>query len=415
MSEQRFDVLVAGGGTVGAVTAALLARCGFSVAVVDARPPGFDAQAGYQLRMSAVSPGSVAVLQQAGAWAEVEKTRACAYRRMLIEDPQAGRQLEFEASVFGLERLGTIVENDLLRMATWQQLQASGLVQLYCPAKIRCVEQDAHSVKLTLDDDSRLAASLLVACDGAGSQLRQWMGVPGEHWVYNQAALVCVAEKQQANPGVAWQRFLPGGPLAFLPLQDGRSSIVWTLPASQARQLLQAGDDEFTYALGQASEGWLGALETCGPRASFPLSMRLSRQWVSGRTVLLGDAAHVVHPLAGQGLNIGLADSAALAQVLVSSRRQGLDLADARRLRAFERWRKSESGLLAAGIHAIGGLFRIEALAPLRGFGLKLVGDSWFAREAFVRRAAGQGESAPRLARGDTVQALLRETPGAGA
>ena len=279
---------MAGGGTVGAVTAALLARCGMRVAVLDARPPGFDPAADYGLRMSAVSPGSGAILQQAAAWSEVESTRSCAYRRMRVEDRDADSVLEFEAAVFGLERLGTIVENDLLRQAAWHQLEASPLVDLYCPATLARFEQDARQVSLELDDGRRLITGLLVGCDGAASRVRRGIGAGSDVWAYNQAGLVSVVRKQQANPGVAWQRFGPGGPLAFLPLSDGRSSIVWTLPRAEAQSLLAAEDDEFIEALDSASKGWLGNVEGCGPRACFPLSMRLSRQWVSGRVGAAG-------------------------------------------------------------------------------------------------------------------------------
>ncbi len=236
--------------------------------------------------------------------------------------------------------------------------------------------------------------------------MRKSIGIGQEVWEYNQKGLVCVVRKSRPNPGIAWQRFLDGGPLAFLPLEDGRSSIVWTRPRAEADRLLEMPDTEFMAELQAASEGWLGELEAVGPRAAFPLAMRLSGRHVSGRAVLLGDAAHVVHPLAGQGVNLGFADAAALVEVLAGNRSRGLDLAEKASLRRYERWRKSESGLMSWGVHGLGGLFGLDGLTGLRRFGMGLVGRSWFMKEAFVRRAAGLNRNAPALSRGSELKSL---------
>ncbi len=412
---RRFDVAVAGAGMVGAAAASMLARCGFSVALIEMKKPQpFSSDRPVGLRVSAISPGSAAVLEQAGAWAEIEAGRSNAYRRMHIEDHAGGSAgnegLDFEAPVFGMERLGTIVENDLVQSALWNVLGnevGNPLVRLYCPALLTGVQQSDNSIILSLDNGAKIEAALLIGADGAMSGVRKMAGVGQDVWEYNQKGVVCVIKKSQANPGVAWQRFLPGGPLAFLPLSDGSSSIVWTLPVLEADRMMSLPAEEFNSELAAASDGWLGEVVECGERAAFPLIMRLSERYVADRIVLLGDAAHVVHPLAGQGVNLGLADAAALVETLTENRTAGRDIADGEALRKFERWRKSESELMAGGIHGLRALFMLQGLAPVRRLGLKLVSRSWFVKDAFLQRAAGQGRNAPRISRGDSLQSLI--------
>jgi len=409
MKHVSYDVVIIGAGMVGATLASLLSRAGFSVALVEAQEPAaFDAAADVGLRVSAISPGSAAILEQAGAWKKISAQRVRPYRRMQVEDGVEPEPLVFDAPVFNLERLGTIVENDLVQWSAWQVVSAGGLVDIYCPDHLDGIETGGQQNRVSLGSGQVLTASLVVGADGAASKVRKILGVRQEHFSYNQHGLVAVVGKHKPNPGVAWQRFLPGGPLAFLPLADGRSSIVWTLPSAEARRLMALDDADFTGELDDASSGWLGKIETLGPRAAFPLSMRLSESYASKRTVLTGDAAHVVHPLAGQGVNLGFADAAVLAEMLIAVRLGGGDIGSADVLKTYDRARRSESETMAFGMHAIRGLFAIEGLAPLRRAGLALVKRSWPVRDMFLQRAAGVGANAPRLARGATLQELMR-------
>jgi len=408
-----FDVVVAGAGMVGAATAALLSRAGFSVAVIERREPRpFDAAAPVGLRVSAFSPGSADVLREAGAWRQVERQRHCAYRRMQVEDRDETSVLAFDAPEFGLERLGTIVENDLVQWTLWQSLLATGGVEILCPATITGIEYEAGDCIVRLQDGDPLRGRLLVGADGANSQVRDLLGIRQEHWEYGQQGVVGVVHTASPNPGLAWQRFMEGGPLAFLPLQDGTSSIVWSRPSAEAERLLALEDEEFLSELQQAAAGgeghWPDRVTACGPRAAFPLTMRLSERYTARRAVLVGDAAHVVHPLAGQGVNLGLLDAAGLVEVLVEARAMQDDWAEERVLLKFGRWRRSEAEIMARGIHNLRGLFLPEELGLLRRLGMGMVSRSWTAREAFIRRATGRNRNAPALARGQALTELLR-------
>jgi 2-octaprenyl-3-methyl-6-methoxy-1,4-benzoquinol hydroxylase/2-octaprenylphenol hydroxylase len=409
MSKLQYDVAVIGAGMVGSALASLLSRSGFSVALVETcEPHPFDADAEVGLRVSAISPGSAAVLQQTGAWTQVTAQRARPYRRMQVEDGVDLDPLVFDAPVFNLERLGTIVENALLQWSLWQVVSSGGLVDTYCPDGLHAIEFSQDHNRVVLESGTALTASLVVGADGARSRVRKEIGIRQDCWSYNQHGLVAVVGKQKANPGVAWQRFLPGGPLAFLPLEDGRSSIVWSQPSAEAGRLLALDTDGFIDELDAASSGWLGSVESCGPRAAFPLNMRLSECYASQRTVLMGDAAHVVHPLAGQGVNLGFADAAVFTETLIRTRLAGGDIGSAAVMKNYDRARRAESEAMAFGMHALRSLFNIEGLTPLRRTGLALVKRSWTIKDLFLQRAAGLGKAAPRLATGATLRELMQ-------
>jgi 2-octaprenylphenol hydroxylase len=411
--DRLFDAVVVGAGMVGAAAAALLARAGFSVAVIESHEPvPVDPADPVGLRVSAFSPGSMDVLREAGAWRQLERLRHCAYRRMIIEDRDETTLLEFDAPSFGLERLGTIVENDLVQWTLWQSLLATGGVEILCPDRVKSFEQGGDHWVVTLHSGKGLRGRLLVGADGAESPVRRMLGITQEHWEYGQQGVVAVVHSTTPNPGVAWQRFMEGGPLAFLPLQDGASSIVWSRPAAEAERLLALDERAFLAELEAAAAGgeghWPDRVTACGPRAAFPLTMRLSNRYSAQRSVLVGDAAHVVHPLAGQGVNLGLLDAAGLVEVLVEARARQDDLGAEKVLLKYGRWRRSEAELMARGIHNLRGLFMPQELGPLRRLGMALVSRSWTAREAFIRRATGRHRNAPALARGMALTDLLR-------
>lgn len=398
---------------VGAAAAALLARAGFSVAVVERNEPGpFKSEQAVGLRVSAFSPGAALILGEAGAWHQVERQRHCPYRRMIVEDREESSCLEFNAAEFGLERLGTLVENELVQWSLWQSLLTMGGVELFCPDGVAGLEYIDGDPSICLVSGKTITCRLLVGADGANSDIRKQLGIKQDHWEYGQSGLVSVIQTSTPNNGVAWQRFLDGGPLAFLPLADGSSSIVWSLPEADAARLLKLDDNAFLAELNVAIAGgeghWPDTVTDCGPRAAFPLSMRLAERYAARRGVLIGDAAHVVHPLAGQGVNLGLLDAAGLVEAMIGARNKNADFASEKTLEKFGRWRRSEAEVMARGMHGIRGLFIPEPLGPLRRLGFGLVANSWTVRDAFIKRATGQNRNAPALARGQTLTDLLR-------
>ena len=342
---------------------------------------------------------------------QVENHRHCPYRVMRVEDRDETATLEFQAPEFGLDVLGTIVENDLVQWALWQSLTVMAGVDFPGPGRVSELGYEQGLPVVTLESGEAIRARLLAAADGAASQLRQLLGIGQRHWEYGQAGIVGVVRSAEPNRGVAWQRFIEGGPIAFLPLPDGRSSMVWSCPESEAGRRLELDDDAFLAELEQAVSGspghWPGPLEAIGPRASFPLTMRLSDRYAGRRAVLLGDAAHVMHPLAGQGVNTGLLDAAGLVEKLIEARAEQRDIGDARVLERYERWRRSEAEMMSQGVHGLRGLFLPEELGLLRRAGLGLVARSWTVRDVFIKRATGRHSNAPALARGQSLADLL--------
>lgn len=419
MADSRHDVIVVGAGMVGATAACLLSRAGFAVAVVESHQPAvFDHSAPVGLRVSAISPGAADVLAEAGAWRIISRTRHCAYRRMHVEDRDGSASIDFNSAEFGLDRLGTLVENGLVQSALWQCLNALAAVEIHCPERLQGIEFEPGGVRLRLQNGHCLSGRLLVGADGADSAVRRLLGIGTQYWAYGQSGIVAVVHTERMNTGLAWQRFMAGGPLALLPLADGSSSMVWSRPDAEARRLLALDDAAFCREVealfqtaGGGAGGPFGTVLSCGPRAAFPLRMQLCETYAAERAVLLGDAAHVVHPLAGQGVNIGLLDAAALVEVLLAAARDGSDFGAQETVQKFARWRRSEAEVMARGIHGIRSLFQVEPLGPVRKWGLALVARSWYLRELFIRRASGHDRGAPALARGRKLSDLLRQQP----
>ncbi len=389
-----FDMIVVGGGPAGATAAALLAKGGQKVALIDRRRPATpDPDSDFDPRVVAISPGSAAVLEQADAWSRMAKQRLGPYDRMQVHSNRS--RILFRASEHGLAKLGWIVELPRLQHALWQSLERIG-VELITPATVSGFQQHDRYLKLELDDGRVLKTGLLIAADGARSELRRLSGIATGMWHYNQSALVSHITTERANDGIAWQRFTDHGPLALLPLADGRSSIVWSQPERRIAELRQLDDDAFVAALNQAQDSPFGAALAASPRYAFALIRRQAEQLVRGRLVLLGDAARNVHPLAGQGLNLGLSDAAALAEVFENT---GRDDPIHRPLARYERWRLSSAGLVAGGMHAINTLTQASTGRRVTGLGFEMAARLWPLRQAFVATACGLDRDSPRLAR----------------
>ena len=389
-SRARLDVAVAGGGVVGAACALALARAGLQVALVEARPAPRWLAEQPDLRVYALAPDNAALLDALGVWPQVVRARAQPYRKMRVWDAGGGDELAFDAATLARDELGWIVENGLLVDRLWAALVAAG-VQVHCPARVQGMEQDEAGVRLQLDDGTRLEARVAVAADGGASELRRLAGLDVDAHDYGQRGVVAFIETADPHQETAWQRFLPTGPLALLPFTQGRSSIVWTLPEAEAARVLALDDAAFAVALTDASAARLGRAVPVSARAAFPLRRQLVRQQVASRVLVLGDAAHVVHPLAGQGVNLGLRDVAALRTEVESAQARRVDWASAHRLQRWARRRRSDNTVSAYAFEGINRLFsNADPLAALaRGPLLGLAGKLPPLTRALWRHAAG--------------------------
>ncbi len=384
-------ILVAGAGPAGQALALALAESGLPCTLLDPAPAAPGAAGGADLRVFALTPASLTLLGRLGAWPPPQAERVQAFRRMQVweRDPADGFVLDAAAS--GAPALGTIVEHAVLQHGLAGRLAGHAGIERLQQATVVGCRQDGTGIEVELADGRRRRGAVLVAADGAASPLREQAGIAVDRHDYGQAGLVANVAATVGHGGVARQRFLATGPLALLPLADDAVSIVWTLPASAADRLAALADGDFGQALTEASGGILGRLTPSGPRVCFPLRRQLAQRYVEGRMVLLADAAHTVHPLAGQGLNLGLADVAVLVPLLAAAVSRGLDPGNAAVLARYARARQGANALAAHGFGAILGLYAwdLPGAAGLRAFGHGLLRRLPALRRAVVEVASG--------------------------
>jgi 2-octaprenylphenol hydroxylase len=404
-----FDVAIVGGGPVGACAAALLARgaAGGSgalrVALLEPGAPApLPADAPLEARVVALSRASEHILTRAGAWPRIRGPRLSPYERMRIWHESvaadSAQALVFDAADAGEPNLGFIAENRLLQTALLGAFtDAGGHLE---PAQLSALEITDAAVNLTTSGGV-LSARLVVGADGAQSTVRRATGLTAEVSDYHQTAIVASVATARPHQATAWQRFMHDGTLAFLPLADGTSSLVWSADDDLAAGLLSATASGFAQQLDRASDLALGSTRLVSERTSFPLRRLAAQRYVAQRVALVGDAAHVVHVLAGQGVNLGLMDAAALAQLVLAAVGQGEDPGALGVLRAYERWRKSEVALMSTAIDAFDRLLAHGSgpLARVAQRGLSWVGRSQELRRVFIRRALGMSGELPQAAR----------------
>lgn len=390
---QSVDVAIVGGGMVGLAVACGLQGSGLRVAVLEQHvPQALAADAPPQLRVSAINAASEKLLTRLGVWSDIVARRACCYHGMEVWDKDSFGRIEFDDQSMGYSHLGHIVENSEIHYALWQKAQRSPDITLLAPAEIQQVAWGENEAFLTLKEGAMLTARLVIGADGANSWLRNKADIPLTFWDYRHHALVATIRTQEAHGAVARQAFHGEGILAFLPLSDPHlCSIVWSLSPQEAERMQQASFDEFNQALNIAFDNRLGLCSVESERQTFPLTGRYARQFAAHRLALVGDAAHTIHPLAGQGVNLGFMDAAELIDELKRLQRQGKDIGQYLYLRRYERSRKHSAAMMLAGMQGFRELFAGENPAKklLRDIGLKLADTLPGVKPQLIRQAMG--------------------------
>ncbi len=405
MSEtQNFDVLIVGGGMVGLTLAVATASAGLSVCVVDRQDPRDALDAGFDGRVSAIAAGSARLFQSIGVWQAME-TDAQPILDIRVSDGDAPWFLHYDHTDLGDEPFGHIVENRNIRAALHARAGDFDGLDHRAPASIDQVTRTNHGVDAVLEDGAHVSARVLIAADGRSSSVREEAGIRLVRRPYRQTAIVCTIAHERPHEGVAQERFLTAGPFAILPMTGNRSSLVWTERTDLTPAMLALDDAAFLDEVAWRFTDYLGALSLAGPRWSYPLELSWAVRATDRRLVLIGDAAHAIHPIAGQGLNLGLRDVAALAEILVDAHRLGLDIGSPTTLARYPRWRRFDVASMSIVTDALNYLFAndITPLKLARGVGLNLVDRMPAMKRVFMRHAMGLIGDLPRLIRGEPL------------
>ncbi len=403
-----FQVTILGGGMVGSCLALQLGQRGISTLVLDSAAPGTHWQPDrYDVRASAITRATQNIFQNLGVWEAMAARRVCPFRDMRVWDGAGGGAIHFDGAHVAQATLGHIVENSVMVDALRAALLTLDGVELLAPATLESFTPGQEHVALRLTDGRKFQTRLLVGADGARSWLREQLHIDTVIWDYHQSALVATVRTELSHQETAWQRFLPTGPLAFLPLLAPYCSIVWSNTPQAAQSLSRLDEREFNERLSAAFEHRLGAVEVTGPRAVFPLRLLHAREYVRPRIALVGDAAHNIHPLAGQGVNLGFADAATLGELIVGAHKRAVDPGSFLLLRRYERWRKGQNLATMAVMDGFKRLFGNSAppMVALRGAGMSLTDRAHVVKNLISRYAMGLEGDLPALARSSPVSA----------
>ena len=402
---QNFDVIIVGGGMVGSALACSLGDSPLKVAVLESDPPQpFSPGQPHDLRVSALSIASKKILETVGAWQGIENRRYCPFRRMRVWET-AG-DTEFCSDDIKYPQLGYIVENRLIQLALLDRLTDFGNISLLSPAQIKKIDyRPGKASTIILEDGQEISAKLLVAADGGQSRVRQTVGIGVTSWDYKQHALVIYVETEYGQQDITWQRFVPTGPQAFLPLTGPYGSIVWYHTPDEVNRLKSLPYDELKRALMAEFPQELGQVKQVLGTASFPLKRQHAQAYVKSGVALVGDAAHMINPLAGQGVNIGLLDAAALGEVLVEAVKRREDFSEMSVLSRYEKMRRHENLKMMSIMDAFYQVFSNEILPLklLRNLGLGLAERILPAKNKVMRSAMGLEGKLPKLARGEPI------------
>ncbi|MBI1210343.1 MAG: 2-octaprenyl-6-methoxyphenyl hydroxylase [Alphaproteobacteria bacterium] len=405
----KTEVAIAGGGMVGLTLGLALARAGIATIVIDQLPTSAVIDAKFDGRVSAIAHASCRMLKALGLWPHLE-TVAQPILDIMVTDGSlrsgaAAAFLHFDHRDIGDEPLGNLIENRHYRLALQAMLDGTPALTLITPQRVAKADARAGATTLTLGDGRQIEAALCIAAEGRNSPLREAAGIKTIGWSYAQTGIVATIAHERDHRGVAHELFLPSGPFAILPMTGKRSSIVWTERSDLAPAFLKMGDEAFAAEVAKRFGDHWGWVRPEGPRWSYPLSLHLALSYTAPRLALAGDTAHGIHPIAGQGLNLGLRDVAALAEVLVEAKRLGLDIGSAGVLARYQSWRRFDNVVLAASTDLLNRLFS-NSFAPLalaRRFGLDLVDSVPPLKRLFMRHAGGAVGELPRLLKGEAL------------
>lgn len=405
---QHSDIIILGAGMIGLTQALTLAAHGLQVAIIDRAEPDDLVNPANDARVSAINSASWKMFEAIGL-ADQLAPHGCDIDRILVNDGLKRGKLDFTPDADD-GPLGVMVENAILRQKLFQAVQANNAITLHMPAQVATSERGEHQVALTLDNGTQLTAPLLIAADGRGSRMREEAGIIMAHWQYDHSAIICKISHEKAHGNTAYELFYPSGPFAILPMRDDdqgrhRSAIVWTVSRKDGPAYAKINARAFTAELMKKSGGILGEIELLTDRAAYPLGFHHSSHLTAQRLVLIGDAGHGIHPIAGQGLNLGLRDVAALTECLVDGARSGLDLADAQILARYDRWRSLDNLMVSAATDMLTRLFGLpgNTSSAIRRLGIGIVQRIAPLKAQFMAEAKGETGDLPKLLTGELV------------
>ncbi len=395
MSDINYDIVIVGGGIVGVTLACSLAKANdkIKIAVIEARQTKFEKLIDnkFDLRVSAITRASQRVFSAINAWRDIKSKRVCQFTDMHVWDDTGIGEIHFDSAEIGEPYLGHIIENSVILSSLYESMARYENIGVLCPVKINRVNYLTDYVELELQDHRALTTKLVIAADGSQSWVREQAGIVVRGWDYPQDALVTWVKTERSHQHTAWQRFMNDGPLAFLPLQNGYSSIVWSTTPEHVQQLLQFSDVAFRSALTDAFSNTLGPIIENGLRARFPLRYFVTENYVKPRLALIGDAAHTMHPLAGQGVNVGIQDVVALSNIITEALEQQKDPGATLVLRRYERSRRAENAPILATVNGFQRLFGSHdpGLTWARNHGMKVTQNIPLLKNQIMRQAMG--------------------------